>query len=88
MILDLQAFSWSNIQNNSSVEKSGYFNHSVGSGLKKGSMIVGSRKGVIWKFFCLFFKIFVFWYNLKRWDNKLEDSKKWSVINWNKYTKT
>lgn len=47
MILDLQAFSWSNIQNNSSVEKSGYFNHSVGSGLKKGSMIVGSRKGVI-----------------------------------------
>lgn len=47
MILDLQSFNWSNIQHPSSVEKSAFFNHGVGSGLKKNSMIVGPRKGVI-----------------------------------------
>lgn len=48
MILDLQSFSWSSIQHPSTVEKSAFFNHGISSGLKKNSMIVGPRKGVIW----------------------------------------
>lgn len=45
-ILELQSFCFSNIQHPSSIEKSAFFNHGVGSGLKKNSMIVGPRKGV------------------------------------------